>query len=146
MFRNSRIRLADLTDGSSQTIVVGERAWANVNGAWPGVVTNGTTRRGPMNRCPTTGAPFYPGATLVEAHGHLLNTDTDEDGGLDDFSSLHPGGANFAFGDGSVRFLKTVLRDSGKTSGGGTLYSSASLVLQALSTRNGGEVLSADAY
>ena len=146
MFRNSRVRLADITDGSSQTIMVGERAWANVQGVWAGVVTNATTRRGPMNRCPATGALFYAAATLVQAHGHLLNTDTDPDGGLDDYSSLHPGGANFVFGDGSVRFLKTVLRDSGQAAGGSTLYSPTSLVLQALSTRNGGEVLSADAY
>ena len=84
MFRNSGVRLADIADGASQTILVGERAWSNVQGVWAGVVTDGTTRRGPMNRCPVTGALFYPAATLVQAHGHLLNTDTDEDGGLDD--------------------------------------------------------------
>ncbi len=146
MFRNSGIRLADITDGSSQTILVGERAWSNVNGVWAGVVANGVTRRGSMNRCPTTGAPFYPAATLTQAHCHLLNTDTDEDGGLDDYSSRHPGGANFVFADGSVRFIKTVLRDSGRTTGGSTIYSPSSLVLQALATRNGGEVISADSY
>jgi prepilin-type N-terminal cleavage/methylation domain-containing protein/prepilin-type processing-associated H-X9-DG protein len=146
MFRNSGIRLAGITDGSSQTVMVGERAWSNAKGVWAGVVTNGTVRRGALNRCPLTGAPFYPAATLVQAHGHLLNTDTDEDGGLDDFSSRHPGGANFVFADGSVRFLKTVLRDSGTTASGDTIYSPTSLVLQALTTRNGGEVVSADSY
>jgi prepilin-type N-terminal cleavage/methylation domain-containing protein/prepilin-type processing-associated H-X9-DG protein len=146
MFRNSRIRLAAITDGSSQTILVGERAWANVNGVWAGVVTNGVTRRGLSNRCPPTGASYYPAPTLVQAHGHLLNTDTDEDGGLDDFSSLHPGGANFVFGDGSVRFIKSVLRDSGQTPTGNTVYSPTSLILQALATRNGGEVISGDSF
>ena len=146
MFRNSAIRLADITDGSSQTILVGERAWANANGVWAGVVTNGTTRRGSMNRCPSTGEPFYPAATLVQAHGNVLNTDTDTDGGLDDFSSLHPGGANFVFADGSVRFLKSVLRNSGRSSTGATVYSPASLLLQALTTRNGNEIISSDAY
>jgi prepilin-type processing-associated H-X9-DG protein len=144
MFRNSRIRLADITDGASQTIMVGERAWSNVNGVWAGVISSGVTRRGLENRCPTTGALFYPAATLVQAHGHLLNTDTDEDGGLDDFSSNHPGGACFAFADGSVRFIKTVLRDSGRTSADRTIYSPSSLVLQALATRSGGEIISAD--
>jgi prepilin-type N-terminal cleavage/methylation domain-containing protein/prepilin-type processing-associated H-X9-DG protein len=146
MFRNSGIRLSGITDGASQTIVAGERAWSNVNGVWTGVVTNGVVRGGAMNRCPTTGALYYPAATLVQAHGHLLNTDIDEDGGLDDYSSRHPGGANFVFGDGSVHFLKTVLRDSGQTFDGSTVYSPSSLVLQALTTRDGGEVVSADAY
>lgn len=146
MFRNSAVRLADVTDGSSQTILVGERAWGSAKGVWAGVVASGTIRRGASNRCPRTGAPFYPAATLVQAHGHLLNTDTDEDGGLDDFSSLHPGGANFAFADGSVRFLKAVLRDSGKGAGGAAIYAPSSMVLQALTTRNGGEVISADAF
>ena len=144
MFRNSGIGMGAITDGTSQTILVGERAWANVNSVWAGVITNGVVRRGTSNRCPLTGALFYPAATLVQAHGHLLNTDTDEDGGLDDYSSLHPGGANFVFGDGSVRFIKTVLRDAGQTLSGATIYSPTSLILQALATRNGGEVISAD--
>jgi prepilin-type processing-associated H-X9-DG protein len=76
----------------------------------------------------------------------VLNTDTDPDGGLDDYSSRHPGGANVGFADGSVHFLKSVLRNSGKRPDGSTIYSPSSLVLQALGTRAGGEVVSADAY
>jgi len=146
MFRNSGIRMADITDGTSQTIVIGERAWSINSGPWAGVVTNGVIRRGPANPCPTTGAAYYLAATLVQAHCHLLNTDTDADGGLDDYSSRHPGGANFVFADGSVHFLKSVLRDSGQRPDGSTIYSPSSLVLQALGTRAGGEVVSADAY
>ena len=93
-----------------------------------------------MNPCPLTGALFYPASVLVQDHGHLLNSNSDPDGGLDDTSSLHPGGANMLFADGSVHFLKNVLSD---TAAG---YTPASLVLQALCTRNGGEVLSADSY
>jgi len=146
LFRNSGIRLADITDGTSQTITVGERAWSITSGPWAGVVTNGVIRRGPANPCPTTGALFYPAASLVQAHCNVLNTDTDPDGGIDDYSSRHPSGANFVFADGSVHFLKSVLRNSGKRPDGSTIYSPSSLVLQALGTRASGEVVSADAY
>src|SRR5262249_6041965 len=36
MFRNSRIRVADIIDGTTYTILVGERAWSNSNGVWAG--------------------------------------------------------------------------------------------------------------
>jgi prepilin-type processing-associated H-X9-DG protein len=42
------------------------------------------------------------------------------------FRSVHPGGADFLFGDGSVRFLKNSIDVTG--------------VYQPLSTRDGGEL------
>ena len=47
------------------------------------------------------------------------------------FKSRHSGGANFLFADGSVRFLKNSV---------------SRVVYAALGSRNGGEVISADAY
>jgi prepilin-type processing-associated H-X9-DG protein len=47
------------------------------------------------------------------------------------FRSQHPGGANFAFGDGSVKFLKDSINIQ---------------VYRDLSTKAGLEVISADAY
>ncbi len=146
LYRNSKIRLADITDGTSHTIAVSERAWSINNGTWVGVVNNGVIRRGPANPCPTTGAAFYLAATLVQAHCNVLNTIQDPDGGIDDFSSRHPGGVNFLFCDGSVRFLKSVLGNNGYRSDGSTIYSPTSLILQALGTRAGGEVISSDSY
>jgi prepilin-type N-terminal cleavage/methylation domain-containing protein/prepilin-type processing-associated H-X9-DG protein len=145
-FRNSSTRLADISDGASQTIALVERAWAKANGVWAGAVTNGVISRGRSNACPTAGAQFYPAAALTQAHCHLLNTNSDPDGGLDDCSSLHPGGANFLFADSSVHFLKSILGDSGRNPDGSPIYSPSGRVFQALATRNGGEVVSADSY
>jgi prepilin-type N-terminal cleavage/methylation domain-containing protein/prepilin-type processing-associated H-X9-DG protein len=47
------------------------------------------------------------------------------------FRSFHPGGANFAFADGSVKFIKQTI---------------ATPTYMALGTRAGGEVVSADQY
>jgi len=146
-FRNSRIRLADIIDGTSLTIAVVERAWSNASGVWAGAVTNGVIRRGPTNRCPlTVPAQVDPAATLVQAHCHLINTISDPDAGLDDCSSLHPGGANFLFTDGSVHFLKSILGDAGTRPDGTTIYYPSDVAFQALATRAGGEVISADSY
>lgn len=53
-------------------------------------------------------------------------------------SSLHPGGVNVAMADGSVRFVKETIDSSSDPGTPG--------IWQKLSTRNGGEVISADSY
>jgi prepilin-type N-terminal cleavage/methylation domain-containing protein/prepilin-type processing-associated H-X9-DG protein len=136
LYRNSTTRLTDVTDGTASTLLVGERSWANANGVWAGAINGGVCLRGLLNPCPGSSASFSPAATLVLAHSHLNNATTDTDGGLDDFSSRHPGGSNFLFADGHVSFLRTI---SGDLPGGG--YTSDSVAFQALGTRSNGEVV-----
>ena len=50
---------------------------------------------------------------------------------VEDYWSRHPGGVNFLFGDGSVRFIKNSISKQ---------------VYGSLATRNGGEVISSDSY
>ena len=108
-FRNSAVRLTDITDGTSSTIMIGDRAWSDSKGIWAGVPSNAVTRAGTTNLWPSVTGP---GQALVLVHANWINIKTDADGGLDDFSSKHQaGGVNLVFADGSVRFLRTITAD-----------------------------------
>jgi prepilin-type N-terminal cleavage/methylation domain-containing protein/prepilin-type processing-associated H-X9-DG protein len=126
-YRNSQTRLTDVTDGTSQTVLVGDRAWAQAQGAWAGAPAGALMRAGAMNPWPNATAPA---PCLALAHNNWVNIRTDSDGGLDDFSSNHPGGVNLLFADGSVHFVQSI-------TGEGQLHAD----FQALGTRAGGEVL-----
>jgi len=141
-YRNSRTRMADITDGTSNTILVGERAWAKANGAWPGAIPGGVILRGQFNPCqPDIPGAWYPSSTLAIAHAHMNNALQDPDGsaGMDDFSSMHIGGSLFVFADGSVHFLRSISTDNPDGS-----YTADGLIFQALGTRAGGEVIPGD--
>jgi prepilin-type N-terminal cleavage/methylation domain-containing protein/prepilin-type processing-associated H-X9-DG protein len=138
-FRNSSVRMNDVTDGTSHTLFIGEKAWAVARGTWVGAVKNSVIQRGPLNSCPGSPLASTPAPGLVLAHAHLNNAQSDTDGGLDDFSSLHSRGSNFAFVDGSVRFLRTVPGDNPDGS-----YTNDSVIFQALGTRAGAEIVPTD--
>ncbi|MFL5242197.1 MAG: DUF1559 domain-containing protein [Gemmataceae bacterium] len=107
-YRNSKTRIADITDGTSQTTMIGDRAWGQTKGIWAGVINGALTRPGDRNPWRfTTG----PAQALVLVHNNWINIQTDADGGLDDFSSNHPGGVNLLFADGSVRFVHNIVAD-----------------------------------
>jgi prepilin-type N-terminal cleavage/methylation domain-containing protein/prepilin-type processing-associated H-X9-DG protein len=140
-FQDSRIRLADVTDGASTTFLFGERshrdpdfdrlalaygsAWYPLGkaGQWAGVSATGGSLPQHLLSTPVPINYRVPADTPVEefassgAQGSRLCA----------FGSGHPGGANFAFADGSVRFLSDQTDLA---------------TLQALSTRAGGEVVS----
>jgi len=104
-FRNSHIQIRDITDGSSQTLTVGERSQKWCQATWVGAVTG-------AELFPPAGSPAVP---LIEnASGMVLGhtfEGTPNSAGLECncFSSKHAGGANFNFADGHVQFISTFL-------------------------------------
>src|SRR5262249_4612097 len=126
-YRNSKTRLAEITDGTSATVFVGDRAWVDTMGIWAGGVNGASTRPGPSNPWTFTTGPTQ---ALVLVHNNWINSTTDADGGLDDFSSKHAAGVNLLFGDGSVRFIRSLTVDGPRRQ-----------AFWAAGTRAGGEVI-----
>jgi prepilin-type N-terminal cleavage/methylation domain-containing protein len=99
-YGNSYVRMSDFIDGTSNTFAVGERETLDCNsGTWVGV------------RRPTGGGTG--GVNVVVGHDHpklnqpvtVIAWSVDHTGCAEGFSSLHPGGAQFALVDGSARFV-----------------------------------------
>jgi prepilin-type N-terminal cleavage/methylation domain-containing protein/prepilin-type processing-associated H-X9-DG protein len=131
LFLNSAVRLLDIRDGTSNSLLAGERppsadlyfGWWFAGAGYPplyngtGDVVLGAREYGYTNAmgCPGAKVNFQPGE-VTETCDQLH------------YWSFHTGGGNFAFSDGSVRFLS---------------YTN-NAVLPALATRAGGEVATPD--
>lgn len=128
LFLDSRIRLTDITDGVSKTLMVGERP-PSADGrlgwwyAGMGQDADGSADAvlGVRETCVSIYAPCPPGSSTFGPG--QINNQTD----VLHYWSLHPGGgANFLFADGTVHFL---------------IYSAAPL-MPALASRAGREAVS----
>ncbi len=127
-FRNSKVRFGDVTDGSSNTLAVGERPALFTQTPWAGAVTGGTSRITPGAPTASTAVEEAPTLPLAHTGSHTLN---DRDADPDDFFTPHTAVALMLFADGSVRPVRAGI---------------ALPVLQALSTRGGGEVIDPGAF
>jgi prepilin-type N-terminal cleavage/methylation domain-containing protein/prepilin-type processing-associated H-X9-DG protein len=126
LYRSSATRIMDISDGTSSTFMVGEKAAFFCQAPWVGALAAGTIRT-------TPGAYVYksvihPASSMPMARigTKQLNDPYSEPY---DFFSPHPGVVNFLFCDGSVR---------------GVVTSTDLDTLHALATRAGGEPVSLD--
>ncbi len=150
----STVRIASITDGTSNTFMVGEWPYGKLAASdqqqwhwWPGYNSGDSMF--------TTMYVMNPETRCNDA-GNFINDVWD--GAL---GSFHPGGANILFCDGSVHFIKESINTmpynpsnciptgmtQDSTTGVYSVVPPAQFgVYQALSTRNGGEVISSDSY
>jgi prepilin-type processing-associated H-X9-DG protein/prepilin-type N-terminal cleavage/methylation domain-containing protein len=106
-FRGSAVRITDITDGTSQTLMVGERSFRWCQATWVASVTS-------ASMVPPPGSPALAGEWV--AAGFVLGHTFEGTGGpgspgteANGFASQHTGGANFLFADGHVQFLPTSM-------------------------------------
>ena len=101
-YRNSRTRIADVTDGLSNTLMIAERSAAASMATWVGVLP-GATWRSVNDEANYRGIPANLAAALVLGHACRDHPPSSAQGVAEDFSSRHTQGINALFGDGSVR-------------------------------------------
>jgi prepilin-type N-terminal cleavage/methylation domain-containing protein/prepilin-type processing-associated H-X9-DG protein len=99
-YRNSKTRIADVTDGLTNTFLVGERSAARSMATWVGVIPGATWRS--ANDTLYGGIPSNLAASLVLGHACRDHPPSSEKGVAEDFSSPHIQGINILFADGSV--------------------------------------------
>jgi len=125
-YQNSRIGIAEITDGTSTTCMIGDRASSWSIAPWAGVIQGGAVLGGPLNPKRQNPDATEPAPYMCLAQTREINDRDDRDGAVDDFNSQHPGGMNMLFADGAVHFLTQSIPP---------------VVFAAMGTRAGGEIV-----
>ena len=148
------VGLAEVTDGTSNSFAFGERAHGLLNDA-DQICWHWWTSGNIGDTMSTTLFPLNPFRKILDTSGLQGGSDAY----VAAYSSFHPGGANFAFCDGSVRFIKDSINTwpadpttgypRGVTQNNGLYVMAPGTqfgTYQALSTIGNGEVISSDSY
>ena len=160
----STVKIGDITDGTSNTMSMGELAYGLLDyggrndWTWWNSGNNG-------DNLASTLLPMNPQRKINQGYTDTATMGANVSIMYQSFSSLHPGGMNALFVDGSVKFLKDTINTmpynpaTGIPNGVVGVPSGASGnnsviltyptgvnkgVWQAISSRNGGEVIGAD--
>ena len=127
LFRNQSLSFQSITDGSSSTLLVGERGFRLGQATWTGAVTGAVIVPDGSDGVGT--GPPESASSLILGHSGDGFSPGDRRSHVNQFYSEHQGGVHFLFVDGHISFINT---------------STDYRVYQALTTRAGGETISAD--
>jgi hypothetical protein len=130
LMRNRAFGVRDITDGSSQTLIAGERGSILTRTPWVGNINNGLMVITPGSTSRSVKTKTAPVETLARADTNG-GTSTDLFFDPDDFYSAHPAGMHFLRCDGSVLFIKSSI---------------SAAVYGGLCSRNWGEIVNSDGF